>query len=247
MIEARYSLDSQREPARVPEARYAYYRRCQVFKRNGAQCKAPAEKGSHICHAHAGQLATAVRRERERRAMLAEAVAEMRRRGRPECEMADLFTSFKGIQVTTAVMARAVIAGRIDCKTAGQMVVHLQTISKLLWQIHRTKTSTTEARRHGELWKSYPGPSFAVKAPLIQDDSLKRGEFAPRSFITPQICANEGRLSKPKEMMPLLIAVPRNVYRERAPDCGDSSFLSFEVSAFGDRCRAHGPPESKAA
>lgn len=47
---------------RVAEARYAYYRRCQVFRKGGAQCKAPAEKGSHICYAHAGQLATAVRR-----------------------------------------------------------------------------------------------------------------------------------------------------------------------------------------
>ncbi|HEX3091092.1 MAG TPA: hypothetical protein VHW72_00640 [Candidatus Angelobacter sp.] len=118
---------------RIPEARYSYYHRCQVFRRNGEQCKAPAEKGSHICYAHAGQLATAVRRELERRAVLAEAVAEMRRRGRPEFEMADLFTDFKGIQVTLAVMARALINGRIDCKTAGQMVVYLQTCSKLLW------------------------------------------------------------------------------------------------------------------
>lgn len=133
----RYSSDRREEQLRVPEARYAYYRRCQVFRKGGEQCKAPAEKGSHICYAHAGQLATAVRRERERRAVLAEAVAEMRRRGRPECEMADLFTDFKGINVTLAVMARAVIAGRIDCKTAGRLVVHLQTISKLLWMVHR--------------------------------------------------------------------------------------------------------------
>ncbi|HWS16423.1 MAG TPA: hypothetical protein VN223_00330, partial [Candidatus Elarobacter sp.] len=65
---------------RVPEAHYGYYRRCQVFRRNGEQCKTPAEKGALICYAHAGQLAMAVRRERERRAVLAEAVAEMRRR-----------------------------------------------------------------------------------------------------------------------------------------------------------------------
>src|SRR5579859_6561545 len=90
---------------RIPEARYAYYRRCQVFRKGGAQCKAPAEKGSHICHAHAGQLATAARRERERRAVLEEAVAQMRRRGKPECEIADLFTDFEGINVTLAVMA----------------------------------------------------------------------------------------------------------------------------------------------
>src|SRR6478672_4881603 len=97
------------EPAaeRIPEARYAYYRRCQVFRKGGAQCKAPAEKGSQICYAHAGQLAMAVRRERERRAVLAEAVAQMRKRGRPDCEMADLFMDFKGINVTLAVMAQA--------------------------------------------------------------------------------------------------------------------------------------------
>src|ERR1051326_59049 len=85
---------------RVPEARYAYYRRCQVFRRNGEQCKAPAEKGSHICYSHAAQRAMAFRRDLERRIVLAEAVAEMRRQGKPECEMADLLTDFKGIQVT---------------------------------------------------------------------------------------------------------------------------------------------------
>jgi len=121
----------------MPEARYSYYRRCQVFRRNGEQCKAPAEKGSHICYAHAGQLAMSFRRDLERRIVLAEAVAEMRRRGRPECELVDLFTDFEGINVTLAVMARALIAGRIDCKTAGRLVVYLQTISKLLWMVHR--------------------------------------------------------------------------------------------------------------
>ena len=109
------------ESGRIPEARYAYYRRCQVFRKGGEQCKAPAETGSLICHAHAGQLAMAVRRERERRAVLEEAVAEMRRRGNPEFEGKDLFMDFKGIQVTIAVMARALIKGRIDCKTAGKI------------------------------------------------------------------------------------------------------------------------------
>jgi hypothetical protein len=122
---------------RVPEAQYTYYRRCQLFLRNGDQCKAPAEKGEAICHAHAAQKAMAVRRERERRAVLAEAVAEMRRQGRPECEMADLLTDFKGIQITLAVVAKALIDSRIDCKTAGRLLVHLQTMSKLLWLAHR--------------------------------------------------------------------------------------------------------------
>jgi len=173
MMEAQYSLEQPEEHRRVPEARYAYYRRCQVFRKDGEQCKAPAEKGALICYAHAGQLATAVRRERERRAVLAEAVAQMRKRGRPECEMADLFMDYKGINMTLAVMAQAVIDGRIDCKTAGRLVVQLQTVSKLLWVLHRTKTKnlrlinaddtdlkkpkrTAEARRPGEEQNNSP-------------------------------------------------------------------------------------------
>jgi hypothetical protein len=146
----RYSSDRREEQPKLPEARYSYYRRCQLFRRSGDQCKAPAEKGETICHAHAAQQAMTLRRERERQAVLAEAVAEMRRRGKPNCEMADLFTDFKGIQVTLAVVAQALIEGRIDCKTAGRLLVHLQTMSKLLWMLHRNEKSTTEARRHGE-------------------------------------------------------------------------------------------------
>jgi hypothetical protein len=137
------------DPGKSPEVRYAYYRRCQVFRKGGEQCKAPAEKGSEICYAHAGQQATALRREQERQAVLAEAVAEMRRRGRPGFEAKDLFMDFKGIQLTLAVMARALINGRIDCKTSGRLMVQLQTVSKLLWMIRKSK-STTEAERHGE-------------------------------------------------------------------------------------------------
>lgn len=130
-------MSTTKSRVRVPEARYSYYRRCQVFRRNGEQCKAPAEKGSQICHAHAGQRATAFRRDLERQIVLAEAVAQMRRQGNPECEMADLFTDFNGIQVTLAVVSRALIGGRIDGKTAGRLLVHLQTMSKLLWMVHR--------------------------------------------------------------------------------------------------------------
>src|SRR5579862_3535982 len=96
----------------MPEARYAYYRRCQTFRKGGEQCKAPAEKGTRICHAHAGQQATLLRRERERQAVLAEAVAVMRRKGKPDCEARDLFTDFTAIQVTIAVAAQALIDGR---------------------------------------------------------------------------------------------------------------------------------------
>ena len=128
-------------PERIPEVRYAYYRRCQVFRKNGEQCKAPAEKGSHICYAHASQRAMALRRERERQAVLAEGVAEIRGKGNPEFEMADLFMDFKSIHVTLAVTARALMNDRIDCKTAGRLLVDLQTVSKLL-RMHSRKTKT---------------------------------------------------------------------------------------------------------
>ena len=239
---------------RVPEARYAYYRRCQVFRRNGVQCKAPAEKGAQICHAHASQLAMAVRRERDRRAMLAEAVAEMRLRGNPECEMADLFTNFKGIQVTTAVMARAVINGRIDCRTAGQMVVHLQTISKLLWQIHRNgrknlpliHTDDTDLKK---LPKPKPLPRINADDANLTDESRRHLPHQAKISLVgnpggekqglPQICADERRL-KPENWT-------AGSPVRRAPDCGGAKVLQFEGAAFKDRSWAHGPPESKAA
>jgi hypothetical protein len=169
---------------RAPEARYAYYRRCQVFRKGGEQCKAPAEKGSHICYAHAGQLAMAVRRERERQAVLAEAVAQMRKRGRPECEMADLFMDFKGINVTLAVMMRAVIDGRVDCKTAGRLVVQLQTVSKLLWMLHRTKTKTlprintdaTELRKTAEEANLTTESLRHGEEPSLTAEARRRGE-----------------------------------------------------------------------
>jgi hypothetical protein len=88
---------------------------------------------------------------------LAEAVEQMRRRGKPEFEMADLFTDFKGIQVTIAVMAQALIDCRIDCKTAGRLAVDLQRMSKLLELYHRghrgtqrTKALTTKDTKEHE-------------------------------------------------------------------------------------------------
>jgi hypothetical protein len=191
MMEDRHNPEHQENYSKPLEARYSYYRRCQLFRRNGEQCKAPAEKGEAICHAHAAQQAMALRRERERQAVLAEAVAQMRRQGKPECEMADLFTDFKGIQVTLAVVSRALIHGRIDCKTAGRLLVHLQTMSKLLWMVHRKRTSTTEARRHGE----------------------KRG--------LPQICADERRLKTVEGLRETVPVSPNLVSMPTPCDIGE--------------------------
>ncbi len=138
---------------RRPEARYAYYRRCQTFRKTGEQCKAPAEKDAHICYAHAQQQAVQERRARERRAVLEAAAREMQRRGRIGFKAADIALDFNAIQVTIAVMAQALIDGRIDSKTAGRLAWELQTASKLLWLLRKaamratrscTKRSTSE-------------------------------------------------------------------------------------------------------
>jgi hypothetical protein len=224
MMEDRYSPEHQETKPRVPEARYAYYRRCQVFRKGGEKCKAPAEKGSHICYAHAGQLATAVRRERERRAVLEEAVVQMRRRGKPECEIADLFTDFKGINMTLAVMAQALIDGRIDCKSAGRLVVQLQTVSKLLWFYHR------EAQRR-------------TKALTTKDTKENK--------VLPQICADECRLDKPEETQNLTAEARR---RGEGPKAERNSAankrermriaLVAEIRTIVNRREwAHAPPE----
>jgi hypothetical protein len=218
--------DSAQNP--VPEARYAYYRRCQVFRKGGEQCKAPAEKGSHICYAHAGQLATAVRRERERETVLAEAVAQMRKRGKPDCEMADLFTDFKGINMTLAVMGQAVITGRIDCKTAGRLLMQLQTLSKLLCVLHR---------------KGREGTQRTTTA-LTTKDTKKHKEL-------PQICADERRLEKPGQEPNLTAEAqrrgeePRTKKNWAAHEREETRIvLVNEVLAIANRRGwAHAPPE----
>jgi hypothetical protein len=81
------------------------------------------------------------------------------------------------------VMAKALIAGRIDCKTAGRLLVHLQTMSKLLRIVHWKRTSTTEARRHGEQQKmreEAESPQICVEERI-----LNRGQELPR-LPTPQ-------------------------------------------------------------
>lgn len=250
-------------PSRIPEARYAYYRRCQEFRRNGAQCKAPAEKGAQICHAHAAQQAMAFRRDLERRIVLAEAVAEMRRRGKPECEMADLLTDFKGIQVTLAVVARALIAGRIDCKIAGRLPVHLQTMSKVLWMLEKTKTSPQINTDNTDLKELMARDNQAAnecektqeRLPLINTDHTYPKKLrAARNLI-----ANERERTRIGLVLPGVRAEnaewklqAENIgLPTRGIGCDDQDtgtrILRLEVKVSPDQARAHGPPESKAA
>jgi hypothetical protein len=211
---------------RVPEARYSYYRRCQLFRGNGDQCKAPAEKGETICHAHSAQQAMALRRERERQAMLAEAVAQMRRQGKPECEMADLLTDFKGIQVTLAVVSRALMHGRIDCKTAGRLLVHLQMMSKLLWMLHGKNKSTTEARRHGE----------KQGLPLICADE-RRLKTAEGSLETGAVPLNLVRMQTGLRVAQtaLISAIGRDIHEDDSRVAFEAKVRTFPLSHRGCR------------
>lgn len=216
---------SASDPDRIPEARYSYYRRCQVFRRNGEQCKAPAEKGTHICYAHAGQQAMAFRRDLERRIVLAEAVAEMRRQGHTECELANLLMDFKGIQVTLAVMSRAIIAGRIDCKTAGRLIVHLQMVSKLLWTLHKNKTLSLINANNADCKES---------AKALQANA---GNFAANEREKARIALISPRFSAEKAE---LVTIGR-VNEDTNPR------ISLEERVYRGRGQAHGPPKLRAA
>jgi hypothetical protein len=198
MMEAMNSNERNGSSAKATEARYAYYRRCQIVRRCGEQCKAPAEKGSQICHAHAGQMGMALRRERGRQAVLAEAVAVMRRKGRAEYETKDLLTDFNGIQVTLAVAAQALIDGRIDCKTAGRLGWQLQTMLKILRLYQRGKALTTKGakEREGRLPKSPELPKLSIEG---KDRGIER--------FLPQICADERRSNEKDKPRPRVAAV----------------------------------------
>jgi hypothetical protein len=148
------------------ELRYAYYRRCQVLRRNGEQCKAPAEQGAHICYAHARQNAMQQRRAREREAVLEEAAQRIRmhpmlswkcgKRSRITDGVGDVSADLHAIQVTLAAVTQAIIDGRIDNKTAGRLCWELQIASKLLWL--KQRTSMAARRRRSPAFREFDVP-----------------------------------------------------------------------------------------
>jgi hypothetical protein len=143
--------------------------------------------------------------------------------------MADPFTDFKGIQVTMAAMARALIDGRIDCKTKGQMVVHLQTCSKLLRMEHQKNIFTTETREDQNLLQMSVG----------ERRLNSRAKERPKTLTV--IYADNTDLKIPSaEENWLICAAGRTLML--TPACGGTYDLRFEVATFADRCRGHGPP-----
>ena len=97
------------------EERYAYYRRCQGFRRNGKQCKAPAMKGEQLCYKHAQQADLELRRQSMRRRLVLPALRD-----------------WKTVQASISEVAKAIVTGRIDEDYAGELLDRLQNASLAL-------------------------------------------------------------------------------------------------------------------
>lgn len=89
----------------IVEERYGYYRRCQRFRRNGQQCKAPAMKGADRCYKHQEQ-------------------ADIERRRREQFTLPPL-VDLKTVQRAIRDVAQALIEDRIDEDYAGELLQEL--------------------------------------------------------------------------------------------------------------------------
>src|SRR5438270_7145093 len=93
----------------IVEERYGYYRRCQRFRRNGQQCKAPAMKDTDRCYKHQEQ-------------------ADIEQRGRAQYTLPPL-VDLKTVQREIGNVAQALIQDRIDEDYAGELLQKLESAS----------------------------------------------------------------------------------------------------------------------
>jgi hypothetical protein len=96
----------------IVEARYGYYRRCQRFRKNGQQCKAPAMKDADVCYKH-----------QER--------ADVERRRRAQYTLPPL-VDLATVQRAIGEVAQALVQDRIDEDYAGELLQKLEEASLLL-------------------------------------------------------------------------------------------------------------------
>lgn len=94
------------------EERYGYYRRCQTFRRNGEQCKAPAIKGDSLCYKHAQEADLAQRRQTMRQRFVLPPLRDL-----------------KTVQRSLGEVAKAIIEDRIDEEYAGELLQELERAS----------------------------------------------------------------------------------------------------------------------
>jgi len=108
------------------EARYAYYRRCQLVMRNGAQCRCPAMKGAEICRNHSEKRETAQRRRTQQLAVLQRAAEKISADTGTQCAIEDVFLSRHGVQLALNEAMQALIDDRLDVKGARELLAELQ-------------------------------------------------------------------------------------------------------------------------
>jgi hypothetical protein len=96
----------------IVEERYSYYRRCQRFRKNGQQCKAPAMKDTDRCYKHQEQ-------------------ADVERRRRAQYTLPPL-VDLKTVQRAISDVAQALWQDRIDPDYAGELMQKLESASAVL-------------------------------------------------------------------------------------------------------------------
>ena len=96
----------------IVEARYGYYRRCQRFRKNGQQCKAPAMKDADVCYKHQGQ-------------------ADLERRRRAQYTLPPL-VDLATVQRAIGEVAQALWQDRIDEDYAAELLQKLEKASVVL-------------------------------------------------------------------------------------------------------------------
>ena len=96
----------------IVEARYGYYRRCQRFRKNGQQCKAPAMKDADVCYKHQEQ-------------------ADIERRWRAQYTLPPL-VDLATVQRAIDDVAQALWQDRIDADYAAELLQKLEKASVVL-------------------------------------------------------------------------------------------------------------------
>lgn len=102
------------------EERYGYYRRCQRFRRNGEQCKAPAMKGEPFCHQHTQ-----------------EAEMELRRQTMQQSFVLPPLRDLRTVQSQLGKVTKAIIEDRIDEDYAVELLAQLERASAALRGVGR--------------------------------------------------------------------------------------------------------------
>jgi hypothetical protein len=92
--------------------RYAYYRRCQRFRKGGQQCKAPAMKDADVCYKHQEQ-------------------ADIERRRRAQYTLPPL-VDLATVRRAIGDVAQALVQDRIDEDYAGELLQKLEIASMAL-------------------------------------------------------------------------------------------------------------------